>query len=257
MIRKANKSVDCKVGGGSVCTIVGVIDPNSSVKVIFMANRDKPRDKPFTGEDLRIIDGKIIGVYDYRSGGIASGFSLESGIYGAVANIPGYITESSRGALLLKVLAYSSTLKETINILHDEVKSGKYSAAIYVLGDRNQLVKIENFKEKVSIKWSNKIMIATNSSEFFNISRARDSVERMNIVSDYLSKKHEYTLDDFLVLAKYHGGTASICRHDSEGQTLSSTIYVIDKNENLFVNYARGNPCTVPYKQLTFQLKNN
>jgi len=240
-----------------MCTIVGVIDPNSSIKIIFMVNRDKPRDKPFTGEDLRIIDEKIVGVYDYRSGGIASGFSLESGIYGAVANIPGYVTENSRGVLLFKVLAYSSTLKETVNILYDEVKSGKYSAAIYVLGDRDQLVKIENFREKVNIKWSNKIMIVTNFPEFFNINYSNDSIERMNVVSDYLSKKHEYTLNDFLTLAKYHGGTASICRHDNEGQTLSSTIYVIDKNENLLINYAKGNPCIVPYKQFMFQLKNN
>ncbi|MGC9165452.1 MAG: hypothetical protein ACP5GU_06985 [Thermoprotei archaeon] len=93
-----------------MCTIVGVINPNSSTKAIFMVNRDKPADKPFTGEDLHIIDEKIVGVYDYRSKGIASGFSLKSGVYGAVANILGYITENSRGILLYKALAYSALL---------------------------------------------------------------------------------------------------------------------------------------------------
>ncbi len=239
-----------------MCTIVGAIDPNSSTKVIFMVNRDKPADKPFTGEDLRIIDEEIVGVYDYRSKGIASGFSLKSRIYGAVANILGYVTENSRGVLLYKVLAYSTTLEDAVNILYSEAKTGKYSAAVYVLGNENNLVKIENFKENISIKRSNKLMIATNYLESLNSNyHAKGSIERMNIALNYLSTKHEYTLDDFLILARYHGKTTSICRHNNEGQTLSSTIYIMDKNKKLLVNYAKGNPCNTPYKEFVFQLK--
>ncbi|MEM3832721.1 MAG: carcinine hydrolase/isopenicillin-N N-acyltransferase family protein [Thermoprotei archaeon] len=239
-----------------MCTIIGVIDPNSLIKVIFMVNRDKPVDKPFTGEDLRIMDEKIVGVYDYRSKGIASGFSLKSGVYGAVANILGYMTENSRGVLLYKALAYSTTLKDAINILYDEAKTGKYSAAVYVLGDENNLVKIENFKENISIKRSNKLMIATNFLESLDSNYyAKDSIERMNIALDYLSVKNEYTLNDFLILAKYHGKTASICRHGNKGQTLSSTIYIMDKNKKLFVKYAKGNPCTIPHKEFMFSIK--
>ncbi len=236
-----------------MCTIIGIIDPNPLTKIAFMSNRDKPSDKPYEGEDFRIIDDKIVGVYDYRSKGLASGFSLETKIYGAVANLLGYVTEYSRGVLLYKILQQASTLNEAIELIYNEIKTGKYSAAIYVLGDKNNLVKIENFKTYVNIKWFKKNIVVTNVLENSNLSYyTENSKERAEFALRYLSEKHEITLDDLMNLARYHGGIASICRHDINGQTLSSTIYALNKEGKLIVKYSKGNPCITEYSQFIF-----
>ena len=82
-----------------MCSIIAA-NRQGDLDLVFLENRDRPKEL-FIGNDIRRI-GDVIGIYDFRAKGIASGYSLESETAGGVANILGYTGSKSRGAVLLR-----------------------------------------------------------------------------------------------------------------------------------------------------------
>ena len=128
-----------------------------------MKNRDRPKEL-FIGNGVRKI-GDVVGVYDYRAKGIATGYSLRSDTAGGVANILGYTGSKSRGVLLLNALQEGRSAKDVARIIKKEVKNGEHSSAIYVICDRKSIINIESFGTKVHESQNserNKFVVTTN-----------------------------------------------------------------------------------------------
>ncbi|MGQ9718882.1 MAG: hypothetical protein ACUVWK_03440 [Nitrososphaerales archaeon] len=127
-----------------MCTIVAMLRPNGEDRLLFLENHDKV-DAEYLGEDVRIIEGnRVVAPFDYRPKDIVCGYSLEAGIFGGVANVPGFKGSMSRRVLLREVLSGSKGLSGAIGTIEVRLRSGLYSSANYVLGDMESLSRIES-----------------------------------------------------------------------------------------------------------------
>jgi len=215
-----------------MCTIITVLNQKET---IFIHNRDRPIEG-FYGHDLRIIDKKIVGIYDFRSKGIACGINLNTGIYGGVANVLGYIGKKSRGILLLNALSYGKELKDVIGFMIDEIKTGNYSSANYLIGNRERIFVIENFSDNYNIyEVRDKVVITNHFKELKQGYINEEDIKRKKYVEEILNIEDEEAILKIPLIHK----PIPICRH---GKTLSSFIAILnDKGYEIF--YKLGYPC--------------
>jgi len=145
-----------------MCSILCRYDPNRQYRVVFLENRDRPVEG-FEGNDVRLIDhGKVVCIFDYRSKGVATGYSISNGIFGGVVNIPGYTASKSRGHLLRDVLTEARNLREGLEILVDGAKTGRYSSASYLIGDIHQAYALENWQQEFYVERITMLKVITN-----------------------------------------------------------------------------------------------
>ncbi|MEM4311125.1 MAG: hypothetical protein QXX95_01905 [Nitrososphaerales archaeon] len=223
-----------------MCTIIAL----SKERFLFMYNRDLPLEG-FKGQDLRFFDN-LLALYDYRSKGIAFGYSLNKVLFIAVANVLGYYSKLSRGYLARKVLQEAKNLEEALAMMRGELIKGNYSSANYLLGDDKRIFRVENYAEELVVKEVTPLDVVTNHFRFLNKgNKPKDSLEREKFVWRKL-KEINPSLNSFKDIAMNHD-EVPVCRH---GRTLSSLL--LEKFEGkLSFLYTLSLPC-LGYKELLF-----
>src|SRR5579884_763962 len=206
-----------------MCSIISA-NRQKEMELIFLENRDRPKEL-FIGNDVRKI-GDVVGVYDFRAQGIACGY------YG----------KKSRGVLLLKALQSGSSAKDARKIIEQEVSSGEFSSAMYVICDKDSIFRIESFgKEVTSLTQSSakKFVVTTNHFQRLkNGKKSKDSILREKYLK--LLGNGRITKEKVLKLATRHRNPA-ICRH---GRTLASFAVFKRKDEQVpQILYSIGEPC--------------
>jgi hypothetical protein len=226
-----------------LCSIVAA-NSQKDLDLVFFENRDRPKEL-FIGNDIRRIDD-VVGIYDFRSKGVACGYSLKSKIAGGVANILGYTGEKSRGVILLEALKKGRSAKDAANIIKRGVSRGNYSSARYILCDETSIVSIESFGTKVHISKDQRRKFVVTTNHFHNL-REGKRFENSLLRERYLKTLgRTITEQSILKLATRHRNPA-ICRH---GRTLSSFIVLKKHGERPRIFYALGEPCR-GYNQFT------
>ena len=191
----------------------------------------------FTGNDIRKL-AEVVGIYDYRSRGIAAGYSLDSETAGGVANILGYSGPKSRGTILLHALQNGKSANDVAKIIKSEVAGGDYSSAIYVICDKKNIINIENFGRKVHVANNERKKFVVTTNHFRHLgegARQENSVLR----EKYLKTLGSVNEESVLKLATRHRNPA-ICRH---GKTLSSFAVNKRKNDIPRILYSTREPC--------------
>lgn len=224
-----------------MCTIICKYNPSHEYQAMFVENRDRPLEG-FEGNDIRIIDSnKLVCIFDCRSQGIATGYSLATGIFGGVANIIGHVGQKSRGHVLRDALSDGGNLGEVLEVLTDELKTAKYSSARYVIADATTGYVVENFREELNIQRFNKQAIITN--RFKNLEYGNEepnAIERERYVRHQLGTK-DLTLKHFMGIAQKHDSRHAVCRHEI---TVASLLIGISRSSKVpEVYYAIGHPC--------------
>lgn len=223
-----------------MCTSFAYINEDSEPKVMFLHNRDLPKEG-FKGHEIKVFynkqnNNKVIGIYDYRSGGIPCGFEVKNKIYGGVANVSNYVGKKSRGILLLNILMKCNSLDDAISNFENELINGEYSSASYIIGNQDKVYIVENRASEVKIQDKKKFAVLTNQFEFIKNEYVNiESVNRKIFVIEYLKSKNKVILQDAFKIASTHE-PVEICRH---GVTLSSMIVQISSNLDIFytLNY--------------------
>jgi hypothetical protein len=227
-----------------LCSIVAA-NRQKELDLVFFENRDRPKEL-FIGNDARRIDD-VIGIYDFRAKGIACGYSLKSGTAGGVANILGYTGRKSRGAILLTALREGESARDTARIIKEEVSSGFYGSARYVLCDKESIVSLESFGKKVdySENHSSKFVVTTNHFHKLRLGRR---LENSILRERYLKTLGKNVTEEGIKkLATRHRNPA-ICRH---GRTLASFIVFKRHKEAPRILYSLEEPCK-GYKEFLF-----
>jgi hypothetical protein len=223
----------------SMCSIIAA-NRQKEMELIFLENRDRPKEL-FIGNDVRKI-GDVVGVYDFRAQGIACGYSLKAGVAGGVANILGYYGKKSRGVLLLNALQSGCSAKDVREIIEQEVSSGEFSSATYVICDKDSIFRIESFgKEVTSLAQGSakKFVVTTNHfHRLKNGKKSKDSILREKYLK--LLGNGRITKEKVLKLATRHRNPA-ICRH---GKTLASfAVFKRKEEQGAQILYSIGEPC--------------
>lgn len=223
-----------------MCTSFAFIN-NDAKRVIFLHNRDKPKEG-FLGHEFKVFrNGKnqniVFSIFDFRSKGIPCGFEARNKIFGGVANIIGYEGKNSRGVLLLNVLLNSENLSHAINLMKEELLKATYSSASYILGDYEKIYLIENYAQEVFIKEMGNFVSMTNHFEYLKKGISNEiSLKRKIYLNNYFENKKEITIDDAIKIASLHE-PVEICRH---GITLSSMI--VEINDQIRLLYTLNYP---------------
>ena len=218
-----------------MCSIIAA-NRQGDLDLVFLENRDRPKEL-FIGNDIRRI-GDVVGIYDLRAKGMATGYSLKSDTAGGVANILGYTGSKSRGVILLEALQKGRSAKDAARIIKREVSGGEYGSATYVICDRKSIINIESFGTKVheSQNGRKKFVVTTNHFHHFGEGmRLENSVLR----EKYLERLCSVTEESVLKLATRHRNPA-ICRH---GRTLASFVVFKRHNEKPRILYSVEVPC--------------
>jgi hypothetical protein len=218
-----------------LCSIVAA-NRQGDLDLVFLENRDRPKEL-FTGNDIRKLGG-VVGIYDYRSKGIAAGYSLESETAGGVANILGYTGPKSRGVILLHALQHGKSAQDAAKIIKSEVARGDYSSATYVLCDRKNIINIENFGRKVHVANNERKKFVVTTNHFRHLT-AGMKLENSVLREKYLKTLGSVTEESVLRLAARHRNPA-ICRH---GRTLSSFAVFKRHGEISRILYSTREPC--------------
>lgn len=239
-----------------MCTLFAIIDPNFETKILFFENRDKP-DELFRGDEMRVLQpNNVVSLFDRRSGGIVAGYSVETGVFGGVTNVPGYSAKGSRGIVLMEALTESANLHEALSFLRGKLSSGHYSSANYLLGSNKSVYKLESFGNKLHVSPPRKRGLATNNFVFLTGEKIIPaSKARLNWLEENFIRKRKLTLEDFLSIGSFHNEKvpeAAVCRHSHErlGYTVSSFVFEITKEGKAHFYYTPGPPCTYHYKAI-------
>ena len=224
-----------------MCTIISVLPSNPEDSLMFLENRDRPSEG-FTGNSVvTLSEGRVIAIYDNRSRGIACGYSMDTGIYGGIANILGHMGTSSRGILLKNILTKMNDLDQAVKKLVNEIKKGLYSSAVYILGDQSRIARVESFNQNVSVTFPEEMEVATNYFHYLKKGkRSGNSPQRERYVRNILNTRSQVRLDDLFEIAKHHEKKKSVCKH---GRTLSSLLFEIPNQGAPRFLYAEGRPC--------------
>ena len=219
-----------------MCSIIAAIG-QKELDLAFLENRDKPKEL-FIGNDVRKV-GDVIGVYDFRARGMACGYSVKSGTAGGVANILGYSGEKSRGVLILSSLQEGSSAEDAAKIIKEQVATGRYGSASYILCDPKSIITIESFGTRVhSSKNSGRKKIVVTTNHFHNL-HAGKRPENSVLREKYLQELGTMTEERILNLATRHRNPA-ICRH---GRTLASFAVFKKYAEKPRILYSVAEPC--------------
>jgi hypothetical protein len=218
-----------------LCSIVAA-NRQGDLDLVFLENRDRPKEL-FTGNDVRKID-EVVGIYDFRSRGMAAGYSLESETAGGVANILGYSGPKSRGLILLQALQNGKSAKDAARIIESEVAGGDYSSATYVVCDTKNIINIENFGKKVHVANNERKRFVVTTNHFRHLEKGV-RLENSVLREKYLKTLGVMTEEGVLKLATRHRNP-SICRH---GKTLSSFAVFKKHDDTLRILYSTQEPC--------------
>ena len=204
--------------------------------LVFLENRDRPKEL-FIGNDIRRI-GDVVGIYDLRAKGMATGYSLKSDTAGGVANILGYTGSKSRGMILLEALQNGKSAEDAARIIKRAVANGEYGSATYVICDRKSIINIESFGTRVHESQNGRKKFVVTTNHFHHLGegmRLKNSVLR----EKYLERLGSVTEESVLKLATRHRNPA-ICRH---GRTLASFAVFKRHNEKPRILYSVKEPC--------------
>ncbi|MBI2184767.1 MAG: hypothetical protein HYU39_07405 [Thaumarchaeota archaeon] len=223
-----------------MCTLIGLLNPDASTKILFAENRDRPIES-FWGNDVRVVDDHVVAIYDFRSEGIVCGYSTKTGLFGGLTNVYGVDAPRSRGVLMRQILGNAGTLKEAENMMIEKVKQGLYRPANYVLGDSESIVRIESFGNKHSVEEGFSKVIVTNHFHRIHGGRAaKGSVNRERFVTHNLRKERTVTVETLANLMTHHDPETGICKH---GRTLASMILRVPTKTQPEILYSIGPPC--------------
>ena len=221
-----------------MCTIIAIANPNPEYKFFFFANRDRPLDH-FYGNYLKFFKkNKVLGIYDVRSDSLASGYSLQSGIYGGIANVGDYKGKQSRGVLLKNVLTNANNLLDAVIVMERELLGGEYSSASYLIGKGGENWLFENSGRNVYSERLEERFVLTNYFTGIKGKVSEEAKARRNYVVKRLGLKVE--VNDILKIVAHHGEKDGICRH---GITLASFFVAGRKKGEPLVLYGIGESC--------------
>jgi len=224
-----------------MCTIICKYNYSGEYKALFLVNRDRPLEG-FKGNDVRIITpGHLLCIFDHRSQGIAAGFSLNSGLFGAVANVIGYVGIKSRGQALRDVLTKATNLDEAVELLAELLRTGTYSSARYLIATANQGYIVENFNQELNLQRFDDEVVITNRFEHLSFGREQpEAADRERYVREQLSRGN-LMIEDMMKIAKNHDSGHPVCRHNL---TVASLLVAIQRSTNIAEEYyAVGHPC--------------
>lgn len=219
-----------------MCSILAA-NRRRDLELVFFENRDRPKEL-FLGSDVREIEG-VVGIYDFRAKSMACGYALRTGVAAGVANILGYIGKKSRGAILLAALEKGKSASDAARKIKEEVSSGEYSSARYVVCDPKLIVSIESFGTRVNSLENRRSHFVVTANHFRSLpfgTKHENSLLREQYMRT-LGK--DITEDRVLKLATRHRNPA-ICRH---GRTLSSFAVFKKRDERARILYSLREPC--------------
>lgn len=219
-----------------MCSIVAA-NRQKDLDLVFFENRDRPKEL-FIGNDIRRIDD-VVGIYDFRAKGMACGYSLRSGTAAGVTNILGYTGTKSRGVILLRALKEGRSAKDAARIIKNEVSTGDYGSARYVICDAKSIISIESFGTKIdsSDARRSKFLVTANHFHKLRIGKKHENSILREKYMKTLGKN--ITEESVLKLATRHRDPA-ICRH---GRTLSSFIVFKHHSVQPRILYSLAEPC--------------
>jgi uncharacterized protein with NRDE domain len=223
-----------------MCTIIAIAKPNLSYKFFFFASRDRPVD-PFFGNFLRFIPyNRVLGIYDKRSGGLSSGYSLKTGIYAAVTNVGNYKGRKSRGSLVKTVLTKSNDIPDAILMMERDLIDGEYSSGAYIIGKNGENWLVENLESSVFTERLANMHVLTNfftglKNEAMGEAKARSVFVRKNLLNS-----SRINIEDILKIVMHHSNRDGICKH---GATLASFFVAGNVNGKSKILYRIGETC--------------
>ncbi|MBM3897104.1 MAG: hypothetical protein FJ358_01050 [Thaumarchaeota archaeon] len=223
-----------------MCTIIAIAKPNSRYEFFFFASRDRPVDA-FFGNYLKFIPyNRVLGVYDKRSDGLSSGYSLKTGIYAAVANVGNYRGRKSRGSLVKKVLTRANEITDAVLILERDLIQGEYSSGAYIIGKGIEKWLVENLENSVFTERLRNTHVLTNFFTGLKGEASEDGMQRSIFVKKNLLNLPRIDIKDVLKIAAHHSTKNGICRH---GSTLASFFVAGNVNGKSKILYHVGKTC--------------
>ena len=239
-----------------MCTIIAIAEPNPDYRFFFFASRDRPID-PFFGNYLKFIpNNRVLGIYDKRSEGFSSGYSLKTGIYAGVANVGDYKGRKSRGFLVKKVLTKAINSTEAALMIERELIRGKYSSGGYIVGKDGENWLVENLENSVYTERLQKRHVLTNFFTGLKGGVPKEARQRSVFVSENLLNLSRINVEDVLKAVAHHSSANGICKH---GITLASFFVAGDVNGRSKVLYNIGETCQNLHSVLNLfpELQNN
>jgi len=223
-----------------MCTVIAIAEPNPDYRFFFFASRDRPID-PYFGNYLKFIPhNKVLGIYDKRSDGFSSGYSLKTGIYAGVANIGDYKGKKSRGSLIKKILTKASDTTEAALMMERELIHGEYSSGGYILGKDGENWLIENLENSIYTERLQKRHVLANFFTGLKDKVPEEAKQRSVFVSKNLLNLSRINVEDVLKVVSHHSSTDGICKH---GVTLASFFVAGNVNGKSKVLYHIGETC--------------
>ena len=223
-----------------MCTIIAIAEPNPDYRFFFFASRDRPID-PFFGNYLKFIpNNRVLGIYDKRSDGFSSGYSLKTRIYAGVANIGDYKGKKSRGFLVKKVLTKADDTTEAVLIMERELIRGEYSSGGYIIGKDGENWLVENLESSVYTERLEKRHVLTNFFTGLKGEVPEEAKQRSVFVSKNLLNLSRINVEDVLKVVAHHSSIDGICKH---GVTLASFFVAGDVNGKSKVLHHIGETC--------------
>ena len=223
-----------------MCTIIAIAKPNPDYRFFFFASRDRPID-PFFGNYLKFIPNNgVLGIYDKRSEGFESGYSLKTGIYAAVANVGNYKGRKSRGSVIKNVLARANRVADAVLMMERELIHGEYSSGGYIVGKDGENWLIENHENAVLTERLGRAHVLTN---FFTGLRGKipeEAKQRSTFVSKNLLRSSRINIEELLRTVTHHSNKDGVCKH---GVTLASLFVAGKVNGKSKVLYQIGETC--------------
>jgi len=223
-----------------MCTIIAIVKPSPDYRFFFFASRDRPLD-PFFGNYLKFVpDNKVLGIYDKRSDGFESGYSLKTGIYAGVANVGDYKGTKSRGVLVKNVLTKANRVTEAVLMMERELIHGEYSSGGYIVGKDGENWLIENHQNSVFTERLGRAHVLTNFFTGLKGEIPEEATQRSTFVSKNLLNLSRINIEDILRTVTHHSSRDGVCKH---GVTLASFFVVGNVNGKSKVLYQIGETC--------------
>ena len=223
-----------------MCTIIAIAKPNPDCKFFFFASRDRPIDS-FFGNYLKFVpNNRVLGIYDKRSDGFSSGYSLKTGIYAGVANVGNYRGKKSRGSLVKNILTKVKHVTEAVLMMERELIHGEYSSGGYIVGKDGENWLIENYENSVFTERLGRTHVLTNFFTGLRGEILEEAKQRSNFVSKNLLNLSRAKTEDLLKAVTHHSSTNGVCKH---GATLASFFVAGNTNGKSEVLYRIGETC--------------
>lgn len=230
-----------------MCTIIAITNPNPHYRFFFFASRDRPIDT-FYGNYLKFFPkNRVLGIYDNRADGLASGYSLKTKIYVGVANVSNYKGAKSRGTLVKKILTEHDNIAEAVVATERELIKGDYSSGIYLLGKDGENWLVENFERTVYTERLGKKYVLTNFFTGLKVETSKEAKKRSDYVRRHLLDAPKIDVGDVMRVVMHHSSEDGVCRH---GLTLASLFVAGTPKGKTKALYQIGENCQGMYNVL-------